>query len=62
MDFYGRCRVASAQNFQLESAEEPEAIKLLFGKVGPHNFVLDFTKPLGMIQAFAAALSTSVWK
>lgn len=62
LDFFGRCSLASSKNFQLEVVGKPEKVKLLFGKVGANQFVLDFNRPLGMIQAFAAAVSTSVWK
>lgn len=62
LDFYGRCSVASAKNFQLQFADKPGQIKLLFGKVSAHSFVLDFRSPLSTVQAFAAAVSTSGWK
>jgi len=63
LDFYGRCTMASTRNFQLEIAgKEGGKHRLLFGKVGENQFVLDFNKPLGMIQAFAAAVTTAVWK
>lgn len=62
MEFYGRCHLASPMNFQLERVDKPEKLRLLFGKVGARRFVLDYNKPLGMVQAFAAALSTCVWK
>jgi hypothetical protein len=62
LDFFGRCNLASAKNFQLEPVDKPDKIKLLFGKVGGNQFVLDFHRPLSMVQAFAAAVSTNVWK
>jgi hypothetical protein len=62
LDFFGRCHLASAKNFQLELVGKPEKVKLLFGKVGPNQFVLDYNRPLSMVQAFAAAVSTTVWK
>lgn len=62
LDFYGRCNLASAKNFQLEVTGKPEKVRLLFGKVGTNQFVLDFQRPLAMVQAFAAAVSTTVWK
>lgn len=58
--------MASAKNFQLEEAGKSdgkaETVKLLFGKASESQFVLDFQQPLSPIQAFAAALSTMVWK
>jgi len=62
LDFFGRCKLASAKNFQLVAVDKPEKVKLLFGKTGQNQFVLDFNRPLGMVQAFAAAVSTTVWK
>lgn len=61
MDFRGRCSMASAKNFILED-EDKKQLKLLFGKVGVNKFVLDYRHPLGMIQAFSAALSATHWK
>jgi len=62
LDFRGRCSMASAKNFQLESPDKPGKTKLLFGKVAAQSFVLDYSSPLGAVQAFAAALTTSHWK
>lgn len=62
LDFAGRCSLSSAKNFQFEMPEKPECFCLLFGKVKEHEFVLDFKAPLGMVQAFAAALTTSNWR
>jgi len=55
--------MASAKNFQLEVPDMPGKNKLLFGKVGDNQFVLDYRSPLGAVQAFAAALTAAVhWK
>jgi hypothetical protein len=62
LNFFGRCSLASAKNFQLEVVGKPEKVKLLFGKVGAHQFVLDFHRPLSTIQAFAAAVSAFSWQ
>jgi len=71
LDFNGRCSMASAKNFQLqvppdhngqETPSSPGKVKLLFGKIGEHRFTLDYRYPLGAVQAFATALSTSHWK
>jgi len=66
LDFRGRCSMASAKNFQLESSGAPPTAsppaRFLFGKTGMHSFVLDFRHPLGNVQAFAAALTASHWK
>jgi hypothetical protein len=62
MDFFGRVKLASAKNFLLASVDKPEKVRLLFGKVGEHQFVLDYHRPLSMVQAFAAAVSSFAWK
>jgi hypothetical protein len=63
LDFHGRVSMASAKNFQLEVPDVPGKNKLLFGKVGDNQFVLDYMSPLGAVQAFAAALTAAVhWK
>jgi hypothetical protein len=63
LDFRGRCKMASSRNFQLEvdSQNQRADVRLLFGKVGEDEFVLDYKRPLGLVQAFAAALSTYHW-
>mmetsp|Transcript_46457 Transcript_46457/g.86858 ORF Transcript_46457/g.86858 Transcript_46457/m.86858 type:complete len:280 (-) Transcript_46457:166-1005(-) len=62
LDFHGRCNMASAKNFQLEAENDSSKVTLLYGKVEANKFVLDYSHPLGMVQAFAAALSASHWK
>jgi len=68
LDFFGRCSKASPRNFQLQlpgadqTCASQETVQLLFGKIDQNLFVLDYRQPLGMVQAFAAALSTKDWK
>lgn len=65
LNFNGRCSLASSKNFQLEARNygpTPGDVKLLFGKISNGSFVLDYKRPLGMVQAFAAALTASHWK
>jgi hypothetical protein len=65
MDFRGRVSIASSKNFQLEvpdAGNVPGSVKLLYGKVGDNQFVLDVKRPLGIAQAFATALTTVHWK
>eukprot|EP00930_Biecheleria_cincta_P003858 TRINITY_DN10476_c0_g1_i2.p1 TRINITY_DN10476_c0_g1~~TRINITY_DN10476_c0_g1_i2.p1 ORF type:complete len:317 (-),score=49.15 TRINITY_DN10476_c0_g1_i2:491-1381(-) len=70
MDFYGRATKASPQNFQLQRAIDQAELRdvvsgepvLLFGKTEENVFVLDYKNPLGMVQAFAIALTTKVWE
>jgi hypothetical protein len=70
LSFHGRCNVSSERNFQLESPgnDRRTPAKLLFGERshemnenGKKLFVLDYSEPLGTVQAFAAALSTVDW-
>lgn len=62
LDFRGRCSIASAKNFMLEAENNPSTITLLFGKISKSKFVLDYSYPLSMVQAFAAALTATHWK
>lgn len=66
LDFRGRVTAASSKNFQLEVPEDgltgPRNVKLLYGKVGDNQFVLDVKRPLGIVQAFATSLTTFHWK
>jgi hypothetical protein len=62
LDFRGRATMASAKNFQLESTSALRKPLFLYGKVAEQRFVLDYCSPLGMVQAFAAALSVSHWQ
>lgn len=61
LDFRGRATMASAKNFQLECTSSRKPL-FLYGKVAEHKFVLDYCFPLGMVQAYAAALSVSHWQ
>lgn len=62
LDFRGRAKLASAKNFQLENPSLSQKAFLLFGKVSEDKFVLDYSSPMGMVQAFAAALSVTHWQ
>eukprot|EP00930_Biecheleria_cincta_P079704 TRINITY_DN6760_c1_g3_i1.p1 TRINITY_DN6760_c1_g3~~TRINITY_DN6760_c1_g3_i1.p1 ORF type:complete len:295 (-),score=63.75 TRINITY_DN6760_c1_g3_i1:44-928(-) len=62
LDFRGRCSMASAKNFQLEAENNRSKVTLLFGKIAPSQFVMDYCHPLGMVQAFATALTATHWK
>jgi len=61
LDFGGRVSMASAKNFLLQDPKDSSITKLLYGKVAEDRFVLDFSYPLGPVQAFAAALATNHW-
>jgi hypothetical protein len=58
MDFGGVVKLASAKNVQLLMDDD---CKLVFGKVEPGVFILDFEHPLSVAQAFAIGLSTMFW-
>eukprot|EP00929_Paragymnodinium_shiwhaense_P090900 TRINITY_DN50985_c0_g1_i1.p1 TRINITY_DN50985_c0_g1~~TRINITY_DN50985_c0_g1_i1.p1 ORF type:complete len:334 (+),score=70.47 TRINITY_DN50985_c0_g1_i1:114-1115(+) len=66
-DFYGRCKLASSKNIQLDTpVPQGQTVwkdkpVLLHGKAGPDTYVLDYKHPLGMAQAFAIALTTQGW-
>lgn len=65
LDFRGRVSLASSKNFQLEVPGENASsgsVKLLYGKAGDNQFVLDVKRPFGIVQAFATALTTVNWK
>ena len=57
LNFYGRVSKASAKNFQLIMPDDTETVYLLFGKVGPESFHLDYRSPISMYQAFCIALA-----
>ena len=43
-------------------AEAPDAVACQFGKVGKHEFVLDYAWPLTPLQAFGFALTSLAYK
>eukprot|EP00397_Hematodinium_sp_SG-2012_P034946 GEMP01037534.1.p1 GENE.GEMP01037534.1~~GEMP01037534.1.p1 ORF type:complete len:414 (-),score=103.88 GEMP01037534.1:575-1816(-) len=57
LPFFGRVKIASAKNFQLVQPPDMSDILLMFGKVRPGVFALDFRHPFGMMEAFTVALS-----
>lgn len=62
LGFKGRVSKASAKNFQLRPVHGTDTTTLLFGKVEDQRFVLDYSAPMGMVQAFAASMSVSHWE
>lgn len=54
--------MASAKNLQLQTMGNKPKNTFLFGKVGEQRFVLDYSAPMGVVQAFAAAMSVSHWQ
>jgi len=68
LDFHGRCSRASAKNFMLQERRENGSVRsrrdvrLLLGKVRDDLFALEFGRPLGTVQAFAAALTAMHWR
>jgi hypothetical protein len=61
MDFGGRVSQASPKNCQLEWATsvcgEPHEPVFLFGKEDKETYVMDFSYPFNVLQAFAIAIS-----
>ena len=62
LDFKGRVTQGSVKNFQLARTEAPDAVACQFGKVGKHEFVLDYAWPLTPLQAFGFALTSLAYK
>eukprot|EP00164_Ancoracysta_twista_P003917 GFYU01005253.1.p1 GENE.GFYU01005253.1~~GFYU01005253.1.p1 ORF type:complete len:415 (+),score=105.05 GFYU01005253.1:142-1245(+) len=58
LNFNGRVTIASVKNFQLVSDDDPERVILQFGRVGKHNFTMDYQYPMSPLQAFAICLSS----
>lgn len=65
-----RCKMASSKNFAIcmgdaptaHSATRPGANDILqFGKIEPNHYHLDFRYPFSLVEAFAVALTTTVW-
>jgi len=66
----GRCRMASSKNFAVclgeapshHSAEHAGARDVFqFGKMAENHYHLDFRHPFSLVEAFGAALTTTVW-
>ena len=55
LDFKGRVTQGSVKNFQLARTEAPDAVACQFGKVGKHEFVLDYAWPLTPLQVVQRA-------
>lgn len=56
LNFYGRVKKASARNFQMICADEPDDILLQHGKENSNEFNIDFRDPFNYITAFAHSL------
>ena len=57
LNFYGRATVASVKNFQLVPGLADDTVVYQLGKVGDHEFNLDFAPPFTPFSAFALAVS-----
>jgi tubby-related protein 1 len=57
LNFYGRATVASVKNFQLVPGINDDTVVFQLGKVGDHDFNLDFAPPFTPFSAFALAVS-----
>ena len=58
LNFNGRVTEASVKNFQLVTADNPDAVVLQFGKTSDTCFTCDFSWPLSPLQAFSICLSS----
>ena len=56
MNFYGRVKVASIKNFQLEDPVNGTVL-LQFGRTGEDSFILDVVHPFSPVEAFGIALT-----
>jgi len=66
LDFGGRCSEACIRNFQLVSGGREDSasvndVLMQYGKMADNTYCLDFKAPLGIVQAFAAALTATFW-
>ena len=57
LDFFGRVKIPSKNNFQLINVAYPNKISLQFGKVKKNLYNLDFRYPFYLKSALAVALS-----
>jgi hypothetical protein len=58
LNFGGRVKMKSARNFQLmEDNETTVHNYLVFGRLDPNTFILDYRYPFNTVQAFCLALS-----
>ena len=57
LNFYGRATVASVKNFQLVPGLSDDTVVFQLGKIGDHDFNLDFAPPFTPFSAFALAVS-----
>jgi len=57
LNFYGRATVASVKNFQLVPGLADDTVVYQLGKVGDHEFNLDFAPPFTPFSALALAVS-----
>jgi len=67
LDFGGRCSEPCIRNFQLVSGGREDGASLnevlmQYGKMATNTYCLDFKAPLGIVQAFAAALTATFWE
>ena len=58
LNFKGRVTCASVKNFQFVRKGDLEHVLLQFGKIGKHEFTMDFAHPFTPLQAFAMSLSS----
>ncbi|KNC49789.1 TULP3 protein [Thecamonas trahens ATCC 50062] len=58
LNFNRRVSHASVKNFQIVHPEDPSYIIMQFGRIGDHEFTMDYRYPMTALQAFGIALSS----
>lgn len=58
LNFGGRVKKPSIKNFILEDKDDPDMVRLIFGKIDDNQFRLDVASSLGDLVGFGIALST----
>jgi len=62
LNFHGRVAQGSQKNFQFVDSYDDNKIYLQCGKVDKDRFILDFSFPFSIVQAFGICLSAFEWK
>ena len=57
LNFGGKVKKASIKNFILEDNDNPDNVRMLFGKIDDNDFRMDIGNPLSPFIGLAIALS-----
>eukprot|EP01116_Phalansterium_solitarium_P013411 TRINITY_DN3076_c0_g1_i2.p3 TRINITY_DN3076_c0_g1~~TRINITY_DN3076_c0_g1_i2.p3 ORF type:complete len:131 (+),score=56.49 TRINITY_DN3076_c0_g1_i2:582-974(+) len=58
LNFHKRIKKASIKNFQVCSPDDANTVLMQFGRVSRNVFILDFSYPLSLFQAFSIVLTS----